>query len=116
MPWSRAGYIGNVGIVGPLIVPGETGCQRCLFKDEHKLQLVDLPFIDVINSRYQPPSFGPLNGAVASMQAKEAIFWLLGERPLCKSLSAVITIDFLASESRARPLQADPMCICQSIE
>jgi molybdopterin/thiamine biosynthesis adenylyltransferase len=96
--WSSAGYADALGVCGPLFVPGLTACRLCRVKDKVKdLEPHDMfgsfPLIGTINRRFQPPSFGPLNGIVASVLAKETIAWLGGLEPTPPSLGATILID-----------------------
>jgi molybdopterin/thiamine biosynthesis adenylyltransferase len=98
IPWSSAGYAEALGICGPLFVPGRTGCRFCKVKNkaedlEPHDRFASFPLIGTINQRFQPPSFGPLNGVVASVLAKETIAWLGGLASIPPSLGAMILID-----------------------
>lgn len=44
IPWTRAGYVGTSAVSGPLLVPGKTGCQRCVNLDDPTV-LGTLPLI-----------------------------------------------------------------------
>lgn len=78
VPFLTAGYIDEIGVVGPLIIPGKTPCLSCM--DDPVPSSHDI-FEDV-ERRLQVPSFGPLNGWVASITANEAIKYLTGYAPI----------------------------------
>jgi molybdopterin/thiamine biosynthesis adenylyltransferase len=72
--YSTGGYVEGYGIIGPLLVPGETACYACYADDE-----VAAADVDPLNDRLVAPSYGPLNAVVASLAANEAIRFLVGE-------------------------------------
>jgi bacteriocin biosynthesis cyclodehydratase domain-containing protein len=82
--FSAAGYIEGHGCVGPLLHPPETKCYECIRTAADALPGQVRNAADVresateLNPSFQAPSYGPLNGLVASIQANEAIRWLLG--------------------------------------
>jgi bacteriocin biosynthesis cyclodehydratase domain-containing protein len=110
--WTRAGYAQSLGLCGPLLVPGRTGCQACVsaHRPRPAIPLSELPLIDAINGRFQVPSFGPLNGVVASMAAKEAIAWLGGLERHVATLGATVAFDVLGLQSSVVPLPRSPDC------
>lgn len=77
-PYSNAGYIEAMGVVGPLVIPGETACYECFkfigdeFAGDEKRRNENL------NEGYQTPSYGPLNSMVSAVQANEIIRYFLG--------------------------------------
>ncbi|MFZ3271686.1 MAG: TOMM precursor leader peptide-binding protein [Mycobacterium sp.] len=82
--FSAAGYIEGHGCVGPLLRPPATMCYECIRTAADALPGQVRDAADVresateLNPSFQAPSYGPLNGLVASIQANEAIRWLLG--------------------------------------
>ncbi|MDR3655417.1 MAG: TOMM precursor leader peptide-binding protein [Mycobacterium sp.] len=84
IPFSAAGYIEGHGCVGPLLRPPSTLCYECIRTSADALpgQPHDAAAVrdaaTELNPSFQAPSYGPLNGLVASIQANEAIRWLLG--------------------------------------
>jgi sulfur-carrier protein adenylyltransferase/sulfurtransferase len=82
--FSASGYIEGHGCVGPLLHPPTTQCYECIRTDADALPGQARDAADVhesateLNPSFQAPSYGPLNGLVASIQANEAIRWLLG--------------------------------------
>ncbi len=82
--FSAAGYIEGHGCVGPLLQPPATRCYECIRSAADALPGHRGDASDVresateLNPSFQAPSYGPLNGLVASIQANEAIRWLLG--------------------------------------
>lgn len=83
IPFSAAGYIEAHGCVGPLLHPPATACYECVRVSADALpdQPLDRESVDSaaieLNPGFQAPSYGPLNGLVAAVQANEAIRWLL---------------------------------------
>ncbi|WP_437628215.1 hypothetical protein [Sorangium sp. So ce1151] len=72
---------------------------------------------DLINSAalpkgqgFQVPSFGPVNGLAASMQAKEALAWLGGLEHLAQTLDAVVVVDALTTYSTVSSIPHAPAC------
>lgn len=110
IPWSAAGYTHSVAVCGPLIVPGRTACKACMLPEDEALPMRDLPLISEINRRFQVPSFGPVNGLAASMQAKEALAWLGGLEHLVQTLDAVVAMDALTMYSTVTRIPHAPVC------
>jgi bacteriocin biosynthesis cyclodehydratase domain-containing protein len=109
IPWSRCGYLHAVAKCGPLLVPGKTACNTC-FKGQLTRMPANLPLIADVNARFQVPSFGPVNGIAASIQAKEAIAWLGGLTGLQASKATICLYDTLRNESKKLSVAADPAC------
>ncbi|XXT19603.1 ThiF family adenylyltransferase [Sorangium sp. So ce429] len=108
--WSSAGYAHSVAVCGPLIVPGRTACKACMLPEGEASPIRDLPLISEINRRFQVPSFGPVNGLAASMQAKEALAWLGGLEHLVQTLDAVVVMDALTMYSTVSRIPHAPAC------
>nr|CAA40809.1 mccB [Escherichia coli] len=75
-PYINAGYVNDIAVFGPLYVPGKTGCYECqkvvadLYGSEkenidHKIKL--------INSRFKPATFAPVNNVAAALCAADVI-------------------------------------------
>lgn len=110
-PWSLAGYSDDIGLIGPLFVPGLTGCLRCQTKDSSPHdRYLSMPLIGDINRRFQVPSFGPLNGVVASIQAKEAIAFLSEMPGFMSSLGTRLTVDISTLSVGQFPWPRDEEC------
>lgn len=94
-PYSNAGYIEKYGIVGPLVVPGDTACYECYKFTEYNENINQFEYEEQgeeLNRNIQASSYGPLNALVASIQSNEVIRYLLkfetktkGERLLIDS-------------------------------
>jgi molybdopterin/thiamine biosynthesis adenylyltransferase len=109
IPWSRCGYLHAVAKCGPLLVPGETACNTC-FKGDLTRMPAGLPLISDVNARFQVPSFGPVNGIAASIQAKEALAWLGGLADLQASKGTICLYDTLRNESKKLAVAANADC------
>ena len=109
-PFSCAGYRDGVGIVGPLIVPGVTGCLECFeipFETEFD-GADDAVDGDNLNDQYQTPSFGPLNAIVAGIQCSELLKFCLGAEVV--TMDRCIAFDSVAMESDSRQYRPNPLC------
>jgi molybdopterin/thiamine biosynthesis adenylyltransferase len=98
IPWIRAGYYFDLGIVGPLIVPGTTGCHECSFDSERLAQVMkvnNMPLLDELVERYKVASFGPINGTVASILSKEIICYLGGMIKFCRTIGVTLVVNIL---------------------
>ncbi|MFG1947092.1 TOMM precursor leader peptide-binding protein [Nonomuraea sp. NPDC048826] len=77
VPFVTGGFNQHVGLVGPLVVPGKTGCLVC---QERSLAAryggAELPLSD--NPERVIPAFGPLCQIVSGMLASEVIRYLAG--------------------------------------
>lgn len=80
VPYINVGYVNDIAVWGPLVIPGETGCYRCqdivagFGQDESITQLVKN-----INSDYQAPSVGPVNMLSSSLASLDIVRFLVGE-------------------------------------
>lgn len=102
-PWTSCGYRGATGLIGPLFIPGRTGCLKCAHIDATRMDSVSsMPLVATINKRFQPPSFGPLNGIVAAMTAGDVIAYLAGLPCDIPSLGTLITFDLVGAETAKR--------------
>lgn len=72
-PYIPAGYVQDVAVWGPLVIPGQTGCFTCqkIIADTNCHEL-----LETINRGYQAPSFGPINMLAASAAALDILRYL----------------------------------------
>jgi molybdopterin/thiamine biosynthesis adenylyltransferase len=99
-PFVTGGFNQHVGLLGPLVVPGKTGCLAC---QERRLAerygSAELPSAD--NPGRAIPSFGPLCGIVSGMLAAEVIRYLTGTgEPAIEGRS--VWLDLLTLTTTAR--------------
>ncbi|MDR2458407.1 MAG: ThiF family adenylyltransferase, partial [Clostridiales Family XIII bacterium] len=111
IPYINLGYKDGTGIIGPLTVPGITSCYQCHKSKQYTLstgndQLDN--FMQKVDTRYQAPSFGPLNSMVSSIGATEVIKYVLGLN--CESLSTELSIDPLSLIISKTLYQKDHKC------
>lgn len=92
IPYSAAGYRDFYGVVGPIVVPDET-LPLDIRDGENPIERNFERLAQQISSGFQPPSFGPLNGIVASIASAEAIKFLSRVMPPI-TLHRQLTIDF----------------------
>nr|WP_234527634.1 TOMM precursor leader peptide-binding protein [Streptomyces sp. MH191]MCF0100901.1 hypothetical protein [Streptomyces sp. MH191] len=112
-PHLYAGVVEGTGVVGPLVVPGETACADCL--DRHRRDRDETWPRLVAQWRSGRPRPGQacdlaLASAVASLAAGHALTFLDGETPASAGArweAAVPRFDW-----HARPVWAHPGCPC----
>ncbi|MGW0810697.1 TOMM precursor leader peptide-binding protein [Nonomuraea sp. NPDC002799] len=76
-PFVTGGFNQHTGLLGPLVVPGKTGCLACQERAlAGRYDAAELPVAD--NAGRIIPSFGPLCGVVSGMLASEVIRYLTG--------------------------------------
>ncbi len=105
--YSNAGYIETFGVVGPLVVPGQSACYTCM-RAVADLQTAAGSTPQNLNSRHQAASYGPLNALVASIQGNEVIRWLLGQP--AQTLGQRLLIDSTSYDLHREGFVRDPAC------
>lgn len=99
VPFSHAGILRFYGQL-MTILPGETTCYRCVFRSP--------PPAGVVPSCSQAGVLGALAGVIGSLQATEALKYLLGVGKLLTSM--LLTYDALEMDFRAVELNRNPNC------
>jgi molybdopterin-synthase adenylyltransferase len=99
--------------IGPLYVPGRTGCYAC---GEERLRREYPLFDEIVAVRSQRPSgaatFGPACALIGSVVATEVVHWLTGIAAP-RTLGAAIEVDLHTMTSQQRPIESAPGCaIC----
>ena len=111
IPYLNAGYRDGIGVVGPLTIHSETSCYEC-FKPEKGQENIDELKKRIANafySRYQAPSFGPINAIVSNIAVLETLKFLgsFGEQV---SFNTEINIDAVGLEMSYKKYKRDPNC------
>lgn len=80
IPFMNVGYVEDIAVWGPLVIPGKTGYYECHkhivnFDDITKEQI---EFIKMINSGYQAPSTGSINMMASSFATMDILKFLGG--------------------------------------
>ena len=99
IPFSHAGILRFDGQL-ITVIPGETTCYRCIFHSP--------PPANAVPSCSQAGVLGVLAGVIGSLQATEAIKYLLGIGDLLTD--ALLTYDALTMEFRKINLNRNPSC------
>ena len=102
IPHSSAGYVEGYASIGPMVVPGHTGCLECA-----RVGMSRRPLLGV----RKPASYGPMNYFVAAVQANEVIRHLLGLDTT--TFARRVMYDFASYQPLASKLDRHPACpIC----
>lgn len=82
IPFINVGYIQDIAIWGPFIIPGQTPCYQCFsyhnISDKPLSDSIDKTKIQAINKNYQAPSIGPVNMLAASHASLDILKFLGG--------------------------------------
>lgn len=97
-PYSHAGILAFTG-QAMTVIPGATTCYRCLFEEVPEPEESDA---------FPAGPLGPLPGVIGSIQATEALKYLLGIGELLTN--RLLTYDCLAMKFREIPLARNPEC------
>lgn len=79
IPYINVGYVNDIAVWGPLVIPGKTGCYACGDLEagtSEDLYLQDL--LSKINQGYQAPSVGPVNMLASSLASLDIVKFLTG--------------------------------------
>ncbi|MDU0256113.1 TOMM precursor leader peptide-binding protein [Streptomyces sp. PU10] len=112
-PHLYAGVVEGTGVVGPLVLPGETGCAGCLHADRTDRDPVWPRLVAQWRSGRQrrvPPCDLTLAATVAGVAAAHALAFLDGRTP--SSIGARCEVSLPALHWHARPVRAHPACPC----
>ncbi len=114
VPFVTAGQLPPVLKIGPLYVPGETGCFRC---HEQALRGGDAAYDGYVARMRSAPArgatLGPTSGIVGAMLAMELVHFLCGRAP--GILGAALIVDIRDHAIRHEKIARDPACpICKT--
>lgn len=117
IPFLNVGYIEDIAVWGPLVVPGKTACQNC--ERERLIGSSDAKDfesdIQDINSSYQSPSSSPINSLAASAALVD-IFRFIGGYGDVASLNKRMAIRTDTFEKIEMPFQSNERCYCRGGE
>ncbi|WP_129306732.1 TOMM precursor leader peptide-binding protein [Streptomyces sp. L2] len=116
-PHLYAGVVEGTGVVGPLVLPGETSCAGCLHQDRTDRDPAWPRLVAQWRSgkaRQVGPCDLGLATAVAGLTAAHALAFLDGERP--SSAGARWEASLPGLTWRARPVWPHPACSCGAAE
>ncbi len=107
VPYITLGYVEQYGSIGPLLVPGTTGCLNCARLNQQELAMSRTN----INLGYQAASYGPLNLLVSAMGANEVIRRLAGLE--CRTEARQLLIDSVTCKVHEHGFTRNANCACQ---
>ncbi|WP_409469817.1 TOMM precursor leader peptide-binding protein [Streptomyces sp. HC307] len=116
-PHLYAGVVEGTGVVGPLVLPGETGCARCLHEDRTDRDQTWPRLVAQWRSGRQPhvrPCDLALATTVAGLAAAHTLAFLDGQMP--SSAGARWEVSLPGLQWHARPVWAHPACPCGAAE
>ncbi|MFG3657698.1 TOMM precursor leader peptide-binding protein [Streptomyces sp. NPDC047706] len=112
-PHLYAGVVEGTGTVGPFVLPGETGCARCLHEDRTDRDPTWPRLVAQWRSgrqRHVRPCDVTLATTVAGLTAAHALAFLDGRPPTSAGVRWEISVPAL--QWHARPVWAHPACPC----
>ncbi len=78
IPWINVGYVNDIAIWGPLVIPGKTGCHACqkiyaaqIHRDEKCEEA-----IAKIQKNFKPASSGPINMLASALASRDIMNFL----------------------------------------
>ncbi|MEU3897848.1 TOMM precursor leader peptide-binding protein [Streptomyces sp. NPDC045251] len=114
-PHLYAGVVEGTGVVGPLVLPGETGCAGCLQADRTDQDPAWPRLVAQWRSggrRQVPPCDLTLATTVAGLAAAHALAFLDGGTP--SSVGARWEVSLPGLRWHTRPVPAHPACPCEA--
>ncbi|MFH8978503.1 TOMM precursor leader peptide-binding protein [Streptomyces sp. NPDC017890] len=112
-PHLYAGVVEGTGVVGPLVLPGETGCAGCLYEDRTDRDPAWPRLVAQWRSSRQRqvrPCDLTLAATVAGLAAAHALAFLDGRTP--SSVGARWEVSLPGLQWHTRPVRAHPACPC----
>ncbi len=84
IPFISIGYVVDIAVWGPFVVPGKTGCWCCsqLVVDCSSQSEEAKMWLQKINHGFRPPSIGPINALAAAGAALDVLRFFIGEEPI----------------------------------
>ncbi|RZB14970.1 ThiF family adenylyltransferase [Streptomyces sp. F001] len=116
-PHLYAGVVEGTGVVGPLVLPGETGCARCLHEDRTDRDPTWPRLVAQWRSGRQShvrPCDLALATTVAGLAAAHTLTFLDGQVP--SSTGARWEVSLPGLQWHTRPVWAHPACPCGAAE
>ncbi|MFH8242019.1 TOMM precursor leader peptide-binding protein [Streptomyces sp. NPDC018321] len=114
-PHLYAGVVEGTGVVGPLVLPGETGCAGCLHSDRTDRDPAWPRLVAQWRSggrRQVPPCDLTLATTVAGLAAAHALAFLDGGTP--SSIGTRWEVSLPGLRWHTRPVPAHPACPCEA--
>lgn len=118
IPWLNIGYVEDVAVWGPFVIPGKTGCLACQdnIANEKDGDPVNREIIKAINKNYQAPSTGPINMLSVSL-AMFDILRYLGNFGTIQSLNKRIGLWTNDLKLEKQDYSKNPKCnVCSTIK
>jgi len=118
IPFMNVGYVEDIAVWGPLVIPRKTGCYQC---KQHLVNFSDLSQDQIekcraINNGYQAPSTGPINMMASSFAALD-ILKFLGNFGQIQSLNTRIGIWSHNLHIEKQDYSLNPSCtVCGSLQ
>ena len=118
LPFMNVGYIEDIAVWGPLVIPGKSGCYQC---KQHLVNFSNLTQDQInkckeINNGYQAPSAGPINMMASSFAALD-ILKFLGNFGQIQSLNTRLGIWSHDLHIEKQDYKLNPSCeICGSLQ
>lgn len=80
LPYINVGYVMDIAVAGPTVIPGETACHYCrpFYGVQDDIPQEELQLVRDINKVHQAPSIGPINMLSSSLGTLEVLKYIVG--------------------------------------
>jgi len=102
------GYNMHLGMVGPIIVPGQTACFDCFL--DHQKKNDSISHLEKIKDIEQTGSLGPIAGVVSNLQIMDIFKFLIGKGKV--NFNRFAEINFMDFGVEWRDFAKRPECDC----
>ncbi len=109
IPYINVGYIEDIAVWGPFVVPGKTACQNCEIDNFIGINQSDK--LREINKHYQSPSASPINSLAASAALSDILKYLGGYGDI-SSYGKRMALKTDTFEKIEYKFKKNPKCFC----
>lgn len=118
-PYLPVGYMNDISVIGPFVIPGKTACLEC--NNLHSASSVQssvssnsLVEMEKINSSYTAPSSFINNSISSAMAMIDLLYFISGDIEKINSLNKRIGINNTTFEKQFINIQVKETCKCQN--
>lgn len=119
IPYINVGYMNDIAVWGPFVIPNETGCHNCgclrLKLTSIETNAIRQQRLDALNMNFKSATFPPINGTASSLATGDIIRYLAGSRNI-SSLNKRIGVHDQTLKVEVQDFSKNNECTqCQSL-